>query len=101
MIDDRGGRSARERDPITGPPLSSSPAHLTDHHSDSETDPPENSYDCYFIMFGTVTPKTSSSPPLRGGDSWNPPREQIPDFQPLHPDDSGDSSDLEIKRPKI
>lgn len=54
MIDDRGGRSARERDPITGPPLSSSPAHLTDHHSDSETDPPENSYDCYFIMFVTT-----------------------------------------------
>ncbi|RZF34894.1 hypothetical protein LSTR_LSTR012891 [Laodelphax striatellus] len=53
---------------------------------------------------GGVTPKASGSPPLRGGEGggWNaPPREQIPDFQPLHPDDSGDSSDLDIKRPKL
>ncbi|XP_075226656.1 PBX homeobox extradenticle isoform X2 [Lycorma delicatula] len=49
---------------------------------------------------GGVTPKASGSPPLRG-EGWNPPREQIPDFQPLHPDDSGDSSDLDIKRPKL
>ncbi|XKL67426.1 hypothetical protein PGB90_002917 [Kerria lacca] len=48
---------------------------------------------------GVVTPKTSGSPPMR--DGWNPPREQIPEFQPLHPDDSGDSSDMDIKRPKL
>ncbi|XP_066902359.1 homeobox protein extradenticle isoform X3 [Halyomorpha halys] len=45
--------------------------------------------------------KTSGSPPLVRGEGWNPPREQIPDFQPLHPEDSGDSSDIDIKRPKI
>ena len=50
-------------------------------------------------MFQTAT-KTSGSPPMRG-EGWNPPREQIPDFQPLHPEDSGDSSDIDIKRPKL
>uniref|UniRef100_A0A146KWX5 Homeobox protein extradenticle n=1 Tax=Lygus hesperus TaxID=30085 RepID=A0A146KWX5_LYGHE len=44
--------------------------------------------------------KTSGSPPVRT-EGWNPPREQIPDFQPLHPEDSGDSSDIDIKRPKL
>ncbi|BET01158.1 Homeobox protein extradenticle [Nesidiocoris tenuis] len=44
--------------------------------------------------------KTSGSPPIRA-EGWNPPREQIPDFQPLHPEDSGDSSDIDIKRPKL
>uniref|UniRef100_A0A1B6EYS9 Homeobox protein extradenticle n=4 Tax=Cicadellinae TaxID=33370 RepID=A0A1B6EYS9_9HEMI len=53
-----------------------------------------------YVPGGGVTPKSSGSPPLRG-EGWNPPREQIPDFQPLHPDDSGDSSDLDIKRPKL
>lgn len=52
-----------------------------------------------FSFQGVVAPKTSGSPQMR--DGWNPPREQIPDFQPLHPDDSGDSSDMDIKHPTL
>ncbi|KAM7249281.1 hypothetical protein ACFE04_011427 [Oxalis oulophora] len=47
------------------------------------------------VLKGVVAPKTSGSPQIR--DGWNPPR----DFQPLHQDDSGDSSDMDIKQPTL